>query len=221
MTRCRRPQRRPAGHGRHRRTTTRRTTVEDRSELPISTRTMGVQAAVDNRASSNPLRGRPHGDEHGRKDDDDLAPKYFGRGHDDPGSGVACPKSKYRISSGVRTATAGYDSAGRGCRRTSVIGGNPEYIYSSRAFRILTRMYGPAVRCKRFSSSCRFAVLHQCIRPLIGAFAPGHHGYQRVCVLISGQASSGGPFGSPVFACAGKTDPPSLLILSQTSAGNC
>ena len=27
------------------------------------------------------------------------------------------------------------------------------------------------------------------------------------------------PFGSPVFACAGKTEPPSLLILSQTSAG--
>src|SRR6202171_1883232 len=75
----------------------------------------------------------------------------------------------------------------------------------------LTLMYGPAVRCKRFSSSCRFAVLHQCIRPLIGAFAPGHHGYQRACVLISGQASTG-PFGSPVFACAGKTDPPSLLI---------
>src|SRR5713226_2338093 len=62
------------------------------------------------------------------------------------------------------------------------------------------------------------AVLHQCIRPLIGACAPGHHGYQRACDLISGQASNG-PFGSPVFACAGKTDPPSLLILSQTSAG--
>src|ERR1700680_2565944 len=42
-------------------------------------------------------------------------------------------------------------------------------------------------------------------------FAPDHHGYQRACVLISGQASIG-PFGSPVFACAGKTDPPSLLI---------
>jgi hypothetical protein len=52
------------------------------------------------------------------------------------------------------------------------------------------------------------AVLHQCIRPLIGACAPGHHGYQRACDLISGQASKG-PFGSPVFACAGKTDPPS------------
>jgi len=52
-------------------------------------------------------------------------------------------------------------------------------------------------------------VLHQCIRPLLGACcAPGHHGYQRACDLISGQASSG-PFGSPVFACAGKTDPPS------------
>jgi hypothetical protein len=32
------------------------------------------------------------------------------------------------------------------------------------------------------------AVLHQCIRPLVGAFAPGHHGYQRTCDLISGQA---------------------------------
>jgi hypothetical protein len=64
------------------------------------------------------------------------------------------------------------------------------------------------------------AVLRQCIRPLIGACcAPGHHGYQRACVLISGQASTG-PLGSPVFACAGKTDPPSRLILSQTSAGN-
>jgi hypothetical protein len=42
-------------------------------------------------------------------------------------------------------------------------------------------------------------------------FAPDHHGYQRACVLISGQASTG-PSGSPVFACAGKTDPPSLLV---------
>src|SRR5260370_18299600 len=64
------------------------------------------------------------------------------------------------------------------------------------------------------------AVLHQCIRPLIGArCAPGHHGYQRACDLITGQASNG-PFGSPVFARAGKTDPPSRLILSQPSAGN-
>jgi hypothetical protein len=47
---------------------------------------------------------------------------------------------------------------------------------------------------------------------------PGHHGYQRACELISGKASSG-PFGSPVFACAGKTEPPFRLILSQTSAG--
>ena len=35
-------------------------------------------------------------------------------------------------------------------------------------------------------------VLHQCIRPLIGTFcAPGHHGYQRACDLVSGQASTG------------------------------
>ncbi len=83
----------------------------------------------------------------------------------------------------------------------------------------MTRMYGPAVRRKRFRRSGGFAVLHQCIRPLIGAVcAPGHHGYQRACVLISGQASNG-PNGSPGFACAGKTGPPSRFILSQTSAG--
>jgi len=51
------------------------------------------------------------------------------------------------------------------------------------------------------------------------ACAPSHHGYQRACGLISRQASNG-PFGSPVFARAGKTDPPSRLDLSQTSAGN-
>jgi NADPH-dependent curcumin reductase CurA len=35
------------------------------------------------------------------------------------------------------------------------------------------------------------AVLHQCIRPLIGACcAPGHHGYLRAFELISGQASN-------------------------------
>jgi hypothetical protein len=33
----------------------------------------------------------------------------------------------------------------------------------------MTQMYGPAVRCKRFSSSWHSAVLHQCIRSLIGA----------------------------------------------------
>src|SRR6266568_3906196 len=42
-----------------------------------------------------------------------------------------------------------------------------------------------------------------------------HHGYQRACVLISGQASIG-PFGSPVFARARKTDPPFCLVLSQS-----
>src|SRR5260221_1728940 len=49
-------------------------------------------------------------------------------------------------------------------------------------------------------------------------FAPDQYGYQRARDLINGQASTG-PCRSPVFARAGKTDPPSLLILSQTSAG--
>ena len=49
--------------------------------------------------------------------------------------------------------------------------------------------------------------------------APGHHGYQRACDLISGKASRR-PNGSPVLARAGKTEPPCRLVLSQTSAGN-
>src|SRR5258708_17640145 len=49
-------------------------------------------------------------------------------------------------------------------------------------------------------------------------FAPDQYGYQRACDLINGQASTG-PCGSPGFARAGKTDPKSFLILSQTSAG--
>src|SRR5215510_3938887 len=58
------------------------------------------------------------------------------------------------------------------------------------------------------------AVLHYCIRPLIGASAPGHHGYQRACDLILGQASNG-LVGSPVFARAGKTDHSNVVLSSR------
>ena len=68
----------------------------------------------------NPLRGSPHRDEHDRKDDNDLPPENFGRGHDDRGSGVACAKSKCRIASGVRMVTVGYDSVGRGTMPSKV-----------------------------------------------------------------------------------------------------
>src|SRR5712691_13060249 len=80
-------------------------------------------------------------------------------------------------------------------------------------------MVRPCV-ARGFRRSVGFAVLHQCIRPLIGALV------LRAIMDISAHAFSlaarprTGPFGSPVFACAGKTGPPSRLILSQTSAGN-
>ena len=69
---------------------------------------------------------------------------------------------------------------------------------------VLTPMYGPAVQCKRTRRSwrCGLASMYQASD---WSVAPGHHGYQRACDLISGQASNG-LFGSPVFACAGKTD---------------
>jgi len=79
-------------------------------------------------------------------------------------------------------------------------------------------MYGPAVRSKKIR---RAGGKRSCINVSglwLERCALGHHGYQRACDLISGQTSTG-PFASPVFACAGKTEPPSCLILSQTSAG--
>ena len=81
-------------------------------------------------------------------------------------------------------------------------------------------MYGPAVRCKRKSVNLE----HSGLAPMYPAlrwssWAPGHHGYERAFDLISGQASSG-LFGSPVFACAGKTGCSIVLLsLSQTSVG--
>ena len=54
----------------------------------------------------------------------------------------------------------------------------------------MTRMYGPAVRCKR-NRELDCTVLHQCIRPRVGAHAPDHHGNPRAPELISGHASKG------------------------------
>ena len=71
----------------------------------------------------------------------------------------------------------------------------------------LTQMYGPAVRCKRF---CRAGVSglasmypasdwSMCSGPSwISARMRSHY-----------RTGLNGPFGSPGFACAGKTDPPS------------
>jgi hypothetical protein len=83
----------------------------------------------------------------------------------------------------------------------------------------MTRMYGPAVRCKGFFVDLVGDGLASMYPASRWSVAPGHHGYQRACDLISGSASTK-PFGSPVFAYAGKTDPPSSSqILSQTSTG--
>ena len=67
----------------------------------------------------------------------------------------------------------------------------------------LAHMYGPAARRKRVSSICRLG-LASMYPASDWSSAPGHHGYQRACVLIRGQASNG-PCGPPVFASAGKT----------------
>src|SRR5258707_1662136 len=100
----------------------------------------------------------------------------------------------------------------------SAVGGKAENLCSSGVLPVLTQcMVRP--RVARGFVELAFSGLAS-MYPVSdwSCFAPDQYGYQRACDLINGQASTG-PCGSPVFARAGKTDPPSLLILSQTSAG--
>jgi hypothetical protein len=78
-------------------------------------------------------------------------------------------------------------------------------------------MYGPAVRRKRVSSIWR---MRSCINVsglwLERIVLPAIMDISARAISLADRPRSG-PFGSPVFACAGKTEPPSRLILSQTS----
>ena len=77
----------------------------------------------------------------------------------------------------------------------------------------LTRMYGPAVRCKRFSSRWHSAVLHQYPVSDWSWSAPDHHGYQCACVLVSGQASTG-QLGHQFSHAPGRRHSPSPRLLA-------
>ena len=52
-------------------------------------------------------------------------------------------------------------------------------------------MYGPAVRCKRFVDLVVSGLASMYPVSSWSYFAPDHHGYQRACDLINGQASTG------------------------------
>jgi len=62
-------------------------------------------------------------------------------------------------------------------------------------------MYGPAVRCKRFSSSWHSAVLHQCIRSLLGAVLLGP---SWISARVRSRTDLNGPVGSPVSHAPGR-----------------
>jgi hypothetical protein len=73
----------------------------------------------------------------------------------------------------------------------------------------LTLMYGPAVRCKKISPSwgvCDLASMYPAF--VWSLLCPGP---SWISARLRSRYRTGlnGPFGSPVFACAGKTDPPS------------
>ncbi len=55
----------------------------------------------------------------------------------------------------------------------------------------MTPMYGPAVRCKRFVDLVVSGLASMYPVSSWSCSAPDHHGYQRACDLISGQASTG------------------------------
>ena len=83
---------------------------------------------------------------------------------------------------------------------------------------LVTRMYDPAVRSKKISTaggrrSCinvSGLLLEAVLRAIMVISAPAISLADRPHIW---------PLGSPVFACAGETEPPSRLIFSQTLAG--
>ena len=88
----------------------------------------------------------------------------------------------------------------------------------SEPFRVLTRCMVRPCGARRFVD-LGDAVLHQCIRSLIGAYCGSRPSWISARVRSRYRTGLNGPFGSPVFARAGKTDPPFRLVLSQTSVG--
>ena len=85
-------------------------------------------------------------------------------------------------------------SVALGAKRTST--GEQDRLAQSR----MTPMYGPAVRCKRFSS---IRQIWSCIN-VSGLCLERHHGYQRAFELISEQASSSSRTPRRVVAAAGR-----------------
>jgi hypothetical protein len=79
-------------------------------------------------------------------------------------------------------------------------------------------MYGPAVRSKKIrrvggERSC-INVSGLRLEPLLRAIMD----ISATAISLADRPRCG-PFGSPVYAVAGKTEPPSRLFFSQTSAG--
>ena len=73
----------------------------------------------------------------------------------------------------------------------SVLEGKADFPVAHVRLLSLTQMYGPAVRCKRFRRSGVSGLASMYPVSSWSCFAPDHHGYQRACDLINGQASTG------------------------------
>jgi len=66
----------------------------------------------------------------------------------------------------------------------SAVGRIAENICSQRVFRLLTQLYGPAVRCKLNLQSGSNWSCASVYGPCVEQTAPGHHGYPRASDLI-------------------------------------
>jgi hypothetical protein len=96
----------------------------------------------------------------------------------------------------------------------SANGGFAEAICLIRTLPILIHLYGPAVRCTR--TLFRVGGERSCIN-LSGLCWSVNSWPSWISARVRSHCATGlnGPFGSPVFARAGKTEPRSRLILSQ------
>jgi hypothetical protein len=76
---------------------------------------------------------------------------------------------------------------------------------------LLTQCYGPAVRCKENLGELVVSGLASMYPAFDWSVAPGHHGYQRACDLISGISgkASTDHLGHQCSQAPGKTEPPS------------
>ena len=119
---------------------------------------------------------------------------------------------------GVGEAEIGTNAKCRPNQAMSAVGAEAENICSRRAIRLLTQLYGPAVRCKPNLKNGGVGLAHLYQALAWSVCAPGHHGYPRAPDLILRKALRG-RLGHQITGATARPFVHLLKSNSQTSAG--